>query len=71
MAVANEIKFPIGNEGDIAMMEPVIKEFNLKSQFISVQPISQDKEATRICVAAALEHGWRLSIQIHKYLGLS
>jgi len=37
---------------------------------ICLQPVSQDLEATALCIETVQERGWRLSIQLHKYLRL-
>lgn len=36
---------------------------------ISVQPISQVPSATEIAYQACLTHSWRLSLQLHRYIG--
>ena len=81
---ADELKFVIGKESDIddamgllvAMDEPDVDEDagagyeELADQVICLQPMSQGTRATALCVDACLRYGWRLSVQIHKYLGL-
>ena len=68
---ADEIKWLVGSEDDVAALCSFLEEH--KSQWmdfkrITVQPISQDTEATKIAIAACMEHNWRLSLQMHKYI---
>lgn len=70
---ADEIKWLIGSEDDVAALCSFLEEHEGKSmdfKRICVQPISQDPEATKIAMAACMEHNWRLSLQLHKYIGV-
>jgi 7-carboxy-7-deazaguanine synthase len=64
---ANEIKFPIASEKDAALLESLLKDFP-KDTEICLQPISQNKRATQICVDIAMKRGMKLSLQTHKYI---
>lgn len=67
---ADEIKFPVGKEKDIqVLLDDVIPFANHKAE-IWLQPLSMSKKATAVCINAAKEHGWRVSLQTHKFLGL-
>ena len=68
---ADEVKWLVGSEDDVAALCAFLEEYKGKwmdYKRITVQPISQDRKATKIAIAACLEHNWRLSIQVHKLL---
>ena len=58
---ANEVKYIVKDE---------IPEPEFHGPTICLQPESQDPEATALCIKAVQERGWRLSVQLHKYLNL-
>lgn len=67
-ALADEIKMPVGKQSDIEKLRA-----NVPAQYMSkvwLQPLSQSKSATKLCVDQATENGWKVSIQTHKYLGV-
>jgi 7-carboxy-7-deazaguanine synthase len=66
---ANEIKYPVGKEQDVENLKALLQEHKL-SKLVWLQPLSQSKKATELCMAAARENGWRVSIQTHKFLGV-
>jgi 7-carboxy-7-deazaguanine synthase len=69
METADELKFVIGRERDIAIMDDVIDQYNIRYDTVmSVQPMSQSKKATKLCMDLATNRGWQLSIQMHKYI---
>lgn len=79
LALAHEIKFVIGKEADVLKMGEFYHEFasvigsahpDLPAEKC-VQPMSQSAKATELCVKLAREKGYRLSIQVHKYVGLA
>jgi len=68
--VANEIKWLVAAEGDITqLMFWLAARRQPANRIISVQPISQDPLATKICYDACIKYGWRLSLQQHKLIG--
>lgn len=68
---ANEIKFPIGRARDIGKLDRFLADFEVPADMpIWIQPLSQSDHATQICISAALERGWRVSAQVHKFLNL-
>jgi len=68
---ANEIKMPIGKISDIRKLEQFIIDYQPEPHLaIWLQPISQNKTATKLCIEYALKNNWRLSIQLHKYLDI-
>jgi 7-carboxy-7-deazaguanine synthase len=71
VAIADEIKFPIGREADIAQLDQFLATYPLKDGVeVCLQPLSQSPKATELCIKTVLERGWRLSAQVHKYLNL-
>jgi 7-carboxy-7-deazaguanine synthase len=68
---ANEIKFPVGSSDDLAKIKEFIDNNELKSScLILLQPISLSSKATHLCVDECIKKGWRLSPQIHKFIGI-
>ena len=68
---ANEIKHPVATEHDIEQLDALLMQ--LKStvdKTICLQPISQKPKATALCSRICIERNWRLSVQMHKYLGI-
>lgn len=71
LARASEIKFPVGKERDLqALRERILPRLSREIP-IYLQPLSLSKRATGLCVEAALRHGWRVSIQVHKLIGIN
>lgn len=66
---ANEIKFPVGKQADVDKLLDRIVPF-VKDTSIWLQPLSQNRSATSLCVKAATENGWKVSIQTHKFIGV-
>lgn len=68
---ADELKWLVGGEKDVEALLEFLKAYPptwnelIK---VSLQPLSQGKEATKICFDACLKYGWRLSIQLQKYI---
>lgn len=69
---ADEIKFPIGKQADAEKMIRFLEEYDIDPRKIPVwvQPISQGKSATDLCLDLCYRLGVRLSIQTHKFIGL-
>jgi 7-carboxy-7-deazaguanine synthase len=66
---ADEIKMVIGRERDLERLEKLIDLYPLKDSVqICVQPMSQLPKATALCIEAAQQKGYRLSIQLHKVI---
>ncbi len=72
---ADEIKWLIGTEDDIGKLQEFLEEvkelgfFDGPFKRVTLQPIWGVPKAHEIAFRACLEHGWRLSLQMHKYLG--
>ncbi|WP_354623938.1 7-carboxy-7-deazaguanine synthase QueE [Psychromonas sp. MME2] len=68
---ANEIKHPVGTEHDIAQLDELLASLiSIQNKVICLQPISQKSRATALCSRVCIERNWRLSVQVHKYLGI-
>jgi 7-carboxy-7-deazaguanine synthase len=70
LAAADEIKMVVGSESDLRAFDEILDKVPLKPRcVVSLQPVSQQSKATELCLKTCLERGWRLSVQLHKYLG--
>ena len=71
---AHELKFVIGKQADIDVvsrfLDELDDEYDEDKTVVSLQPMWGSLPAVGVCTVAALEHGWRLSLQVHKYIGL-
>ncbi len=65
---ASEIKLPVGDETDIKRYAARLS--NIAPEKVLLQPIDTDKQATELCVRYCLKMNWRLSLQMHKYIGI-
>ncbi|MDR0806486.1 MAG: 7-carboxy-7-deazaguanine synthase QueE [Enterobacteriaceae bacterium] len=71
LARADEIKHPVARERDIEELDELLATLqDNKARIIALQPISQGKRATELCIATCIARNWRLSMQTHKYLGI-
>uniref|UniRef100_A0A486XMS1 7-carboxy-7-deazaguanine synthase n=1 Tax=Rheinheimera sp. BAL341 TaxID=1708203 RepID=A0A486XMS1_9GAMM len=68
---ANEIKHPVAMEKHIDELLQLLQHTDAAAKLIYLQPISQQRRATELAIAKCKQHNWRLSVQIHKYLGIS
>jgi len=68
---ADEIKMVIGRASDIERFEAFMREHGLTDMSkLSLQPMSESRKATELCMSAALRLGCRVSIQTHKVIGV-
>jgi 7-carboxy-7-deazaguanine synthase len=70
ITLAHEVKWLVKDEGDVERLKQFLADW--EDQFtgvVSIQPISCDPGATDIAYNAALNNGWRLSLQTHKLIG--
>ncbi|ASX26351.1 7-carboxy-7-deazaguanine synthase QueE [Candidatus Williamhamiltonella defendens] len=68
---ADELKHVIARKRDIETLDALIGNLkDRKKRIISLQPVSQKKSATQLCIDTCIERNWRLSVQMHKYLGI-
>lgn len=68
---ANEIKHPVAMQKHIDELLQLLQQTDTKAKLIYLQPISQQRRATELAIAMCKQHNWRLSVQVHKYLGIS
>lgn len=66
---ANEIKHPVGKPADIQNLLSLPIDHAL-NPVIWLQPSSQGREATELCIREATARNWRVSIQTHKFIGV-
>jgi 7-carboxy-7-deazaguanine synthase len=72
ISVADEIKQVVGRQSDIDRLNGFLQTVTLKPGCqICLQPVSQSGKATKLCIDTIQANGWRLSVQMHKYLGLT
>jgi 7-carboxy-7-deazaguanine synthase len=72
VARADEIKMVVANPADLEALDLLLGQTDRspkRNQVVSLQPVSQQPKATELCLKTCMERGWRLSGQIHKYLG--
>jgi len=67
---ANEIKYPVGKTIDVENLRARVLPLIKAGVLVWLQPLSQSKSATTLCVEAATKNGFRVSIQTHKFIGL-
>jgi 7-carboxy-7-deazaguanine synthase len=68
---ADEIKMPVGKLNDVDILEKYVIPFiDMTKVAIWLQPLSQSKKATALCIKIAIEKRFHVSIQTHKYIGI-
>ena len=68
---ADEIKHPVAREKDIEQLDKLLAQLSsTEGKTICLQPISQKASATELCSRICIARNWRLSVQVHKYLGI-
>lgn len=70
MQRANEIKHPIATEQHVDDLKSLLTKHNITDTPIYLQPISQKQRATELAIATCIANNWRLSVQVHKYIGI-
>ncbi len=70
MKRANEIKHPVATEQHIDDLKGLLALHNVENTQVYLQPISQKERATQLAIKTCIENNWRLSVQVHKYLGI-
>jgi len=74
LAEADEIKQVVGSLKDLERLDSLLEAHGMNLKLgvqVCLQPVSQSKKATELCLETVQEKGWRLSIQTHKYIGVS
>lgn len=70
LQIADEIKFVVAKATDLEKLDHLLESTPLKPECqIALQPVSQSENATKLCATICMTRGWRLSLQIHKYVG--
>jgi len=72
---ADEIKMPVGKQADVDLLIDLLKRAD---QFMAddhprsiwLQPLSASPKATALCIEQATRHGFRVSVQTHKFIGV-
>lgn len=70
MLRANEIKHPVATEQHVNELKQLLAEHQVSKTQVYLQPISQKPRATELAIKTCIENNWRLSVQVHKYLGI-
>lgn len=80
MQRANEIKHPIAMQKHIDELDALLVSENMPTRLTSVkdsrqmlvylQPISQQTRATELAISTCIDRNWKLSVQLHKYIGV-
>ncbi len=71
LSVADEIKHVVGKQKDVAELDQLLATVSLKENVqLCLQPVSVSPKATQICLDVVQKRGWRLSVQMHKFLEL-
>lgn len=67
---ANEIKHPVATEQHVDDLKKLLKAHRITKTQVYLQPISQKQRATELAIKSCIENNWRLSVQVHKYIGI-
>ena len=70
MLRTNEIKHPVATEQHVDDLKALLVEHKITDTQVYLQPISQKDRATALAIKTCIENNWRLSVQVHKYLGI-
>ncbi|HEA18072.1 MAG: 7-carboxy-7-deazaguanine synthase QueE [Pseudoalteromonas prydzensis] len=68
---ADEIKHPVAMQKHVAELEALFAKTGVNPKLVYLQPISQKVSATKLAIETCIEKNWRLSVQVHKYLGIN
>lgn len=71
MQRADEIKHPIAMQKHVEELEALFAKTAVSPKLVYLQPISQKISATKLAIETCIEKNWRLSVQVHKYLGIN
>ena len=70
MLRANEIKHPVATEQNVDDLKALLALHQVENTQVYLQPISQKKRATDLAITTCIANNWRLSVQVHKYIGI-
>jgi 7-carboxy-7-deazaguanine synthase len=68
---ANEIKHPVAMMKHVEELETLFDKVGIEPKLVYLQPISQKAKATKLAIEVCKAKNWRLSVQVHKYLGIN
>ncbi|MGB6140364.1 MAG: 7-carboxy-7-deazaguanine synthase QueE [Pseudoalteromonas rhizosphaerae] len=71
MQRADEIKHPIAMQKHVVELEELFAKTGVTPKLVYLQPISQKVSATKLAIETFIEKNCRLSVQVHKYLGIN
>ena len=71
MQRADEIKHPVAMQKHVEELEGLFLKTGVNPRLVYLQPISQKTSATKLAIETCIAKNWRLSVQVHKYLGIS
>ena len=71
MQRADEIKHPVAMQKHVEELEDLFLKTSVNPRLVYLQPISQKISATKLAIETCIAKNWRLSVQVHKYLGIS
>ncbi|CCQ11663.1 Queuosine Biosynthesis QueE Radical SAM [Pseudoalteromonas luteoviolacea B = ATCC 29581] len=71
MQRADEIKHPIAMNKHVEELEALFERTKVSPKLVYLQPISQKAKATKLAIEVCKAKNWRLSVQVHKYLGIN
>lgn len=71
MQRADEIKHPVAMQKHVEELEELFTATGVSPKLVYLQPISQKVSATKLAIETCIEKNWRLSVQVHKYLGIN
>ncbi|QBY05903.1 7-carboxy-7-deazaguanine synthase QueE [Thalassotalea sp. HSM 43] len=70
MLRANEIKHPVATEQHVDDLKALLNQHQITETPVYLQPISQKDRATKLAIDTCIDNNWRLSVQVHKYIGI-
>jgi 7-carboxy-7-deazaguanine synthase len=70
ISMASEIKHPVGKIEDINNLNKKIIPWKAPNAEVWLQPLSQSRKATNLCIEQAKIHNYKISIQTHKFIGV-
>jgi len=70
MQRADEIKHPVATEQHVDDLKALLLKHQITTTPVYLQPISQKERATELAIETCIDNNWRLSVQVHKYLGI-
>lgn len=71
MQRADEIKHPVAMQKHVDELEALFEQTGVTPKLIYLQPISQKAKATKLAIDTCKAKNWRLSVQVHKYIGIN